>query len=75
MYQKRELRMKENITKNPLIAAARCDNLDKAVESNVSAVILMEGKLSYLIQEKFKTMNDTIFLLYFYINNQMLDIY
>lgn len=50
--------MKENITKNPLIAAARCDNLDKAVESNVSAVILMEGKLSYLIQEKFKIMND-----------------
>ncbi len=50
--------MKENTTINPLIAAARCDNLDKAVESNVSAVILMEGKLSYLIQEKFKTMND-----------------
>lgn len=50
--------MKENIRKNPLIAAARYDNLEKAVESNVSAVILMEGKLSYLIQEKFKIMND-----------------
>lgn len=50
--------MKENIIKNPLIAAARHNNLDKAVESDVSAVILMEGKLSYLIQDKFKIMND-----------------
>ncbi|MEW9076979.1 glycerol-3-phosphate responsive antiterminator [Terrisporobacter glycolicus] len=50
--------MKKNIIKNPLIAAARSENLDKAVRSNVSAVILMEVKLSYLIKEEFKKNND-----------------
>ena len=50
--------MKNNIIKNPLIAAARSNNLSKAVESNVSAVILMEVKLNYLFQDEFKKNKD-----------------
>ena len=50
--------MKNNIIKNPLIAAARSNNLSKAVESNVSAVILMEVKLNYLLQDEFKKNKD-----------------
>ena len=50
--------MKDMIMKNPLIAAARPENLNKAIESQVSAVILMEGKLNYLVQEEFKKNKD-----------------
>lgn len=46
--------MRGKIIKNPLIAAARPENLDKAVDSDISAVILMEAKLNYLVQDEFK---------------------
>ena len=50
--------MKNNIIQKTLIAAARPNNLNKAVESNVSAVILMEVKLNYLLQDEFKKNKD-----------------
>ena len=50
--------MKNNIIQGKLIAASTPNNLSKAVKSNVSAVILMDIKLNYLLKDEFKKNKD-----------------
>ena len=52
------LKINEILKESPIIAAANDENLKEAVDSNASAVILMEGKLSNLIEENFKSYID-----------------
>ena len=43
----------ENLLKNPIIAAAQHENLKSAVESKVSSIILINGRLNSLMEEEF----------------------
>lgn len=52
------MKINEILKESPIIAAANDENLKEAVDSNASAVILMEGKLSNLIEENFKSYID-----------------
>ena len=49
--------MKEILKANPLIAAAQHDNLELAVNSKVSAILLMDGKLNELLEKDFQDCN------------------
>lgn len=44
----------ENLKVNPLIAAAYSENLHLAVESKVSTILLMDGRLSELMEKNFQ---------------------
>lgn len=48
------MKIEEILKENPLIAAANHENINIAVNSNVSAVILMEGKINKLIETSFR---------------------
>lgn len=52
------LNIGEILISNPLIAAAKHENLEFAVNSKVSFVILMNGRLNELVSLKFKSCND-----------------
>lgn len=48
---------KENLLRNPIIAAAQHENLKLAVESKVSSIILINGRLNDLMEEEFQICN------------------
>ncbi len=48
------MKIEKILEKNPTIAASNYENLKTAIESNVSAIILMEGRLSNLIEDDFR---------------------
>lgn len=48
----------EILMENPLIAAAKHETLKYAVDSKVSAIILMNGKINELMKEDFKVCNN-----------------
>lgn len=48
------MRIDKILKQNPTIAASNYENLKIATESKVSAIILMEGKLSNLIEDDFR---------------------
>ncbi|WPC40121.1 glycerol-3-phosphate responsive antiterminator [Clostridium sp. JS66] len=58
------MNIKQILKSSPLIAAAQHENLKDAVESKVSSVLLMDGKLSKIMEKDFKIYNNkkTIFL-------------
>lgn len=49
-----KLNVKKILKENPLIAAAKHENLEVAVDSKVAAVLLIDGKLSNLMEKKFQ---------------------
>ncbi|AHM57521.1 glycerol uptake operon antiterminator regulatory protein GlpP (plasmid) [Peptoclostridium acidaminophilum DSM 3953] len=49
--------MIESLKKNPLIAAAQHENLQLAVDSGVSSIILMNGNLNELMGQEFQNCN------------------
>ena len=51
------MNIKEKLRVNPLIAAAHHETLQLAVDSKVSAIILMNGKLNELMGQDFKMYN------------------
>ena len=46
--------IKKILQNNPVIAAVQYENIDQALDSDVSAVLLMYTKLVNLMDEKFK---------------------
>lgn len=50
--------IREILNNSPLIAAAQHKNLKDAVESKVSAVLLMEGKLNEMMEKDFQICNN-----------------
>ena len=48
------MRIDKILKQNPTIAASNYESLKTAIESKVSAIILMEGRLSNLIEDDFK---------------------
>lgn len=51
------MELRDILHKNPIIAAAQNDKLDQAVHSKVCAVLLMYGKLTEFLDEKFQALN------------------
>lgn len=51
------MNIKENLRVNPLIAAAHHETLQLAVNSRVSSIILMNGKLNELMEQNFQMYN------------------
>ena len=47
----------EILTGNPLIAAAKHETLQDAIDSKASAIILMNGKINDLMKEEFQICN------------------
>ncbi|MDD3225556.1 MAG: glycerol-3-phosphate responsive antiterminator [Clostridium sp.] len=48
------MNVRKILEENPLIAAAKHENLEVAVNSKVAAVLLIDGKLSNLMENKFQ---------------------